>query len=86
LINPYCVDQPHASGDAQLFSDDTVIQGLSTFMRIDGTTGAAADVTFAYYATPSPAAQQQLSGAQNFADQLVNGIPEFGTDSGGQVP
>ena len=33
-------------------------------MRIDGTTGAAADVTFAYYATPSPAAQQQLLGAQ----------------------
>ena len=38
-------------GPAQQFADGSVIQGLSTYSRTDGTTGIAGDVTLAYGST-----------------------------------
>ncbi len=35
-------------GPAQTFADGSLIQGLSTYTRQDGTTGAAGDVSFAH--------------------------------------
>ncbi len=61
----------NTSGDAQLLSDGTMINGLSNFTRLDGTIGAAADVTFAYSSTASPTVQQQLLDTQNFVNQLL---------------
>lgn len=43
------------TGPALSFADGSVIQGLSTYSRADGTTGVAADVTLAYSATTDAA-------------------------------
>jgi hypothetical protein len=53
------------TGPAQHFADGSVIQGLSTFTRADGTTGVAADVALAY---SNPTASSLAASGQPYGN------------------
>jgi hypothetical protein len=60
------------SGPAQTFADGSMIQGLSTYTRTDGSTGAAGDVALAY--EPADASLSQLIQAMATYSTASSGL------------
>ena len=69
-------------GPAQHFADGSVINGLTTFTRSDGTTGVAADTTLAYGLATSPTAIPTIPSLPGPEGSGYGGLPGV---SGGAI-
>jgi 20S proteasome alpha/beta subunit len=68
------------TGPAQQLPDGSVIQGLSTYTRADGTTGLAGDVALAFDAGPSQnqSASQPFAGAPPWSSSVTGDLATLG--------
>jgi hypothetical protein len=73
------------TGPAQTLTDGSIIQGLSSYTRTDGTTGTAGDVALTYDTTDSqvaPATDKRSRAAEDFPAETSNPDikPPFGSE------
>jgi hypothetical protein len=72
-------------GPSQRFADGSVINGLTTFTRGDGTIGVAADTSLAYGSATSPSAiaSNSASAINSQFNQLIQAMATYSIDNAG---